>query len=342
MIVTFGEVLLRFSKQGFLRLSQGNLLNANFGGSEANVAVSLAMLGNDVRYVTCLPPNDMGRACMMKLRELGLDTRHVLWHGDRLGTYYFEDAVSIRPPHIVYDRKGSSFYSLKPGMIPWREIFRGASVFHCSGITCAVSQGAADATSEAVKVADEMGLTIACDINFRKNLWNYRPGTAPRQLAAEVLPKLMQYSDIVFGDASEWELASGLPHIPFEATSSDYHVDGKAYTEMFQQIAERFPRCRKFILGLRNEVTTNHHLLSGVLYNREQLFTTHIHDINPVVDPVGVGDAYLAAYLHALLNHGGDDQQNLDFALAGSALKNSVSGDFNLSTEEEIEQLLGQ
>ena len=333
-IVTFGEVLLRFSKDSHMRLSQGNVMNANFGGSEANAAVSLAMFGNDVRYVTCLPNNDIGKACKMRLQELGLDTKHIHWGGERMGTYYFEDSVSIRSPRIVYDRKGSAFYSLKPGMIDWQKAFEGVDVFHCSGITCAVSQDAADATFEAVQTADKMGLTIACDINYRKNLWNYGAQ------AQNVLPELMQYSDIIFGDAGEWELASGLPRIPFKAMDSNYSIDAKAYTEMFTRIAERFPRCKKFILGLRNEISTNHHTLSGVLYDRERLFTTHIYDINPVIDPMGVGDAYLAAYLHAHLNRSDDDQRNLDFALAGSALKNSVSGDFNLSTEEEIEDLL--
>ena len=335
-IVTFGEILLRFSKDSQLRLSQGNKMNADYGGSEANAAVSLAMLGHDVRYVTCLPANDMGKACQMKLRELGLETKYIHWDGDRMGTYYFESAAGLRRSRVVYDRKNSSFYKLKPGEIDWHEVFRGIDVFHCSGITCAVSQDAADATLEAVSVADEMGLTIACDINYRKNLWNY--GVK----AQDMLPRLMQYSDIVFGDASEWELASGMPHIPFEATTSDYRIDVEAYTDMFRQIAQRYPRCKKFILGLRNEVTTNHHLLSGVLYNRERLFTTHIYDINPAIDPIGVGDAYLAAYLHAHFSRSDDDQQNLDFALAGAALKNSITGDFNLSTEEEIEALMRQ
>ena len=335
-IVTFGEVLLRFSKDNDMRLSQGNSMNANYGGSEANAAVSLAILGNEVRYVTRLPQNAMGQACVMKLREMGLDTRFVCWGGERIGTYFFEQAASLRSPRMVYDRKGSAFYTLKPGMIPWRKVFRDVDVFHCSGITCALSQEAADATFEAVEIADEMGLTIACDINYRKNLWNYGAQ------AAEVLPRLMAYSDVVFGDAGEWELAGGQPRIPFLATSADYRIDVAAYTKMFQQIADKFPRCQKFIIGLRNEVSTNHHLLSGVLYNRQRLFTTKIYDINPVVDPMGVGDAYLAAYLHAYLNRKDGDQQCLDFSLSASALKSTISGDFNLSTEDEVLDLIHQ
>ena len=335
-IVTFGEVLLRFSSPARLRLTQTGVMNANYGGSEANGAVSLSMLGNEVRYVTRLPRNAMGQACEQRLRELGLDTRFVCWGGERIGTYFFEQAASLRSPRMVYDRKGSAFYDLQPGMIPWRDVFRGMDAFCCSGITCAVSQSAADATFEAVRTADEMGLTIACDINYRKNLWHYGAE------AADVLPRLMQHADIIFGDAGEWELTSGLPRIPFKATSPDYPVEVEAYTDMFRRIADRFPRCRKFILGLRNEPSTNRHLLSGVMYNREQLFTARIYDINPVVDPMGVGDAYLAAYLHAYLNRHDDDQQCLDFSLAASALKSTISGDFNLTTEDEVLELLAK
>lgn len=333
-IVTFGEVLLRFSKQHGMRLSQGSRMEAHYGGSEANGAVSLAILGNEVRYVTRLPENAQGQACVERLREYGLDTSYVSWGGQRIGTYYFEQAASLRPPRVVYDRQGSAFSDLQPGIIPWHEVFKGMDVFCCSGITCALSQSATDATFEAVRIAEEMGLTIACDINYRKNLWNYGAR------AAEVLPQLVEHASIVFGDASEWELVSGLPRIPFKAMTADEPIDTEAYTQMFQQIADRYPRCQKFILGLRNEPSANHHLLSGVLYNREQLLTARIYDINPVVDPMGVGDAYLAAYLHAQLTRHEDDQRCLDFSLAASALKSTISGDFNLSTEEEVLELL--
>lgn len=333
-IVTFGEVLLRFSKSSHLRLSQGHVMNANFGGSEANVAVSLAMLGNTVRYVTRLPYNDIGEACNMTLRQYGLDTRSIVWGGERMGVYYFEDAASMRPSRVVYDRQGSAFATLHPGMIPWREIFADADVFACSGITCALSQSAADATMEAVEIADEMGLKIACDINYRKNLWNYGAR------AVDVIPQLMKHADVVFGDEGEWELISGLPRIPFQAESSDYPIDADRYKEMFQQIAKHYPRCKKYILGLRNQLSTNHHLLSGVLFNQERIFTSRIYDMTDVLDPMGVGDAYLAGFLHAFFHRAFNDQRCLDFALAASAMKNAVVGDFNLVSEKEIDELL--
>lgn len=334
-IVTFGEVLLRFSKNDHLRLSQGSRMMGNYGGSEANAAVSLAMFGNRVEYVTRVPDNTLGRAALMRLREYGLNVDHVCMGGNRLGTYYFEEAAAVRNSKVVYDRKDSSFYSMQPGMIPWREVFADAHLFHCSGITCAVSQSAQDTTFEAVRTADEMGLTIACDINYRKNLWNYGAK------ASEVLHRLMQYSDFVFGDQNEWEVVSGLPHIPFEALDADYELNLAAYEEYFAQLHKQFPRCGQMLMGLRNQITTSHHTLSGILWSAEgggkgKLYTTRIYNIDPVIDPMGVGDAFVAGFLHARGRWGGDLQRCLDFSLAASQLKNSVTGDFNLVTEDEV------
>jgi len=334
-IVTFGEVLLRWSKNGFRRLSQGKLFNGNYGGSEANVAVSLSMLNNKVEYVTCLPDDLMGKSCLQTLRYYGLNLAHVCVGGERLGTYYFEASAAMRNSQVVYDRNNSAFYSLRPGMIHWDEIFQDAKIFHCSGITCAISQDAQDATFEAVRKADEMGLYITCDINYRKNLWKYGAD------AHETLHRLMQYSDFIFGDQNEWELASGLPHIPFEAKDSQYVLDLEAYLAYFRQLQKQFPRCRQMMMALRNQITTNNHTLTGLLYvptspSDGTLYATRIEDIQPIIDPMGVGDAFVAAYIHAHEKWKDAPQRCLDFALTASALKNSVPGDFNLLTEEEI------
>jgi len=329
-IVTFGEVLLRFSKNGFRRLQQGSRLNGNYGGSEANVAVSLAMLGDEVEYVSRVPESQMGQACLNELRYYGLDVRHVVRGGERLGTYYFESSAGLRNSQVVYDRQNSSFYSCAPGMFSWRDIFRRANVFHCSGITCSVSQSAADATFEAVQTAREMGLTVCCDINFRKNLWRYGAD------AHETLHRLLQYSDFIFGDQGEFEVATGYPRIPFTATDANAELDMEAYAEWFERVQKEFPRCKKFILAMRNELSSTHHTLTGLLYHNGQLYRTRIYEINPVIDPMGVGDAFVAAYIHASLKWPDDNQRCLDFSLAASQLKNSVSGDFNLVTEDEI------
>lgn len=329
-IVTFGEVLLRFSKNGFRRLQQGSRLNGNYGGSEANVAVSLSMLGDDVSYVSRVPDSQIGQACLNELRCYGVDVKHVVRGGERLGTYYFESSAGLRNSQVVYDRQNSSFYSCAPGMFPWREIFGESDVFHCSGITCSVSQSAADATFEAVRIAREMGLKVCCDINYRKNLWRYGAD------AHETLHRLLQYSDFVFGDQGEYEVATGFPRVPFKAVDAHAEIDMKAYEEWFLRVQREFPQCRKFILAMRNELSSTHHTLTGLLYADGKLYRTRIYDISPVLDPMGVGDAFVAAYIHGSLKWPEDNQRCLDFALAASQLKNSVSGDFNLVSEEEV------
>jgi len=329
-IVTFGEVLLRWSKNGRRRLSQGSQFNGNYGGSEANVAVSLATMGDQVEYVTRLPNNIIGRACRDELRYYGLDLNHIAWGGERLGTYYFEEAAAMRNSSVVYDRNNSAFNSMAPGMINWQNVFKGADIFHCSGITCAVSQSAADATFEAVQAAKDMNLTICCDINYRKNLWKY--GADSR----ETLCRLMQFSDFIFGDQGEWEQVTGMPQIPLTTSTDEKEVDFTPHIEYVKRIHEMFPNCKRFIYGMRNQITSTHHTLTGILYCEGKIITTHIYDILNIVDPMGVGDAFVAGFVHASLRWPDDNQRCLDFALAAATMKNSIQGDFNLNTEEEI------
>lgn len=331
-IVTFGEIMLRLSKPGFRRLQQGRAFEGNFGGSEANVAVSLSCLGEDVEYVSRVPYSVMGDAALMHLREYGVDVSHVVRGGERLGTYYFESAAAMRDSLVVYDRKDSSFYSLKQGMIDWGKALTGARLFHCSGITCAISRDAMLTTMDAVKEAKERGLTISCDINYRKNLWGY--GLEAR----DVLFQLVRYSDIVFGDQNEWEVASGIRHIPFLAEDARYEIDAEAYEAYFEKARQLFPRCRKMVMAVRNQLASSHHVLSGLLYDTEErrLYTARVYDIAPIIDPMGVGDAFVAAYIHANGKWADDNQRCLDFALSASAIKNTIPGDHNLVNEEEI------
>ena len=251
--------------------------------------------------------------------------------GERLGTYYFEKAADLRRSLVVYDRQGSSFWSTAPGMFPWADIFSRTDVFHCSGITCAVSRSAADATFEAVRTAREMGLRITCDINYRRNLWKYEGADAHKTLNA-----LMQYSDYIFGDQDEWEVATGVPKIPETGMMADSVLDMEAYGRYFDEMHRQFPACRAMMLGLRNQLTTNHHTLTALLWYEGKIYQTRIFDICNIVDSVGVGDAFVAAYIHASMKWPGDPQRSLDFCTAAAMLKNSVVGDFNLVTEEEI------
>ena len=330
-IVTFGEILMRWSKDGSRRFSQGYEWEGHFGGSEANVAVSLATLGNKVGYVSRIPDNEVGNACLRELASFGIDISGVVRGGGRLGTYYFESASGQRKSKVIYDRDGSSFYSSAPGMFPWKEIFSKTDIFHCSGITCAVSPSATAATFEAVQTAKEMGLRITCDINYRRNLWKYEGADAHA-----TLHKLMQYSDFIFGDQDEWEVATGVPQVPMTHMQADTVLDMDANGKYFAEMHRQFPSCQAMMLGLRNQITTTRHTLTALLWYDGTIYQSKIYDIYPIVDSVGVGDAFVAAYIHAAEKWPGQPQRCLDFSVAAAEMKNSIVGDFNLVTEEEI------
>ncbi len=332
--VTFGELLLRFSKQDHQRLSQGDYFTSKYGGSEANVAVSLAMLGNDVQYVTRLPDTPVGHTGMQNLMQLGVDCRHILFGGQRIGTYYMEPAAGMRSAKVIYDRAGSACSEIKPGMIPWREILKDAAVLHISGITAAISQSSADATFEALDIADELGVKVAFDINYRKNLWQY--GADPRQ----TLRRILSRCDLMFGDAIEFEFLCQRKQPPFTATDSSFQMQMDEYRAWFDDLHKEFPRCKKWLMGMRNIVASNHHLLTALLWTDGELLKAPINDINGVVDASGVGDAFMAGMLHALQAYPDNSQKQLNYSLAASTLKNTIPGDFNLATDEEITALL--
>jgi 2-dehydro-3-deoxygluconokinase len=329
-IVTFGELLLRFSKPDHMRLTQLDMFTSKYGGSEANVAVSLATLGDNVEYITRLPDNAIGYAGAQNLMQLGVDTRRVLYGGTRIGTYYLEPAAGMRASKVIYDRNGSAYYELKPGMIPWREILKDADVLHVSGITAAISQNAADATFEALDIADELGLKISFDINYRKNLWKY--GADPRQ----TLKQMLSRCDMMFGDAIEFEYLCERQQPPFTATDSNFEMQMEEYGEWFDDLHREFPRCQRWLMGMRNMVASSHHTLTALLWTNGKLLQAPIFDIPDVVDPVGVGDAFMAGLLHSLSAFPNDDQMALNYSLAAAAMKNTIPGDFNLASDEEI------
>ena len=329
-IVTFGELLLRFSKPGQLRLTQGDMFTSKYGGSEANVAVSLAVQGEDVTYVTRLPDTPVGHAGAQCMAQMGVDISRIVYGGQRIGTYYFEPAAGMRAAKVVYDRDHSAYYDLAPGMIDWRTILKDADIFQVSGITAAISQQAADATFEALDIAEEMGITISFDINYRKNLWKY--GADPRK----TLQKMLSRCDMMFGDAIEFEWISQHPQPPFTATDSNFKMQIPEYREWLDELHAQYPRCRQWLMGMRNIVDSNHHTLTALLFTDGQLLEAPIIDIPDVVDPVGVGDAFMGGFLHAINIFPGDREKQLNYSLAAASLKNTIPGDFNLSTEEEI------
>lgn len=329
-IVTFGELLLRFSKPGQLRLTQGDMFTSKYGGSEANVAVSLATQGENVTYITRLPDTPVGHAGAQCMAQMGVDISRIVYGGQRIGTYYFEPAAGMRAAKVVYDRDHSAYYDLAPGMIPWRDILKDADIFQVSGITAAISQQAADATFEALDIADELGITVSFDINYRKNLWKY--GADPRK----TLQKMLARCDMMFGDAIEFDWISQHPQPPFTATDSNFKMQIPEYREWFDELHAQYPRCRHWLMGMRNIVDSNHHTLTALLFTDGQLLEAPIIDIPDVVDPVGVGDAFMGGFLHAITLFPGDRERQLNYSLAAASLKNTIPGDFNLSTEEEI------
>lgn len=333
-IVTFGELLLRFSKLDHLRLTQGDIFTSKYGGSEANVAVSLATLGDNVEYITRLPDNAIGKTAMENLRQLGVDTHRIIYGGTRIGTYYLEPAAGMRASKVIYDRNGSAYYELKPGMLPWREILKDADILHISGITASISQNAADATFEALDVADELGLQISFDINYRKNLWKY--GADPRA----TLKKMLSRCDMMFGDAIEFEWICQRQQPPFTATTSDFEMQMDEYREWFNDLHAEFPRCKRWLMGMRNIVASSHHTLTALLWTHGQLLQAPIYNITDVIDPVGVGDAFMAGLLHSLEAFPDDEQMKLNYALAAAAVKNTIPGDFNLASDDEIKAII--
>ncbi|MBQ1827646.1 MAG: sugar kinase, partial [Prevotella sp.] len=276
----------------------------------------------------------VGQAGVESLAQLGVDVSHVVYGGQRIGTYYFEPAAGMRAAKVVYDRAGSAYYDLQPGMIPWREILRGADIFQVSGITAAISQQAADATFEALDIAEEMGITISFDINYRKNLWKY--GADPR----ETLRRMLGRCDMMFGDAIEFDWISEHPQPPFTATDSNFKMQIPEYRAWFDELHRDYPRCRQWLMGMRNIVDSQHHTLTALLWTDGTLLEAPIVDIPDVVDPVGVGDAFMGGFLHAISLFPDDRQRQLDYSLAAASLKNTIPGDFNLSTEEEILDVL--
>ncbi len=332
-VVTFGEIMLRLATPGYLRFEQTDNFTATYGGGEANVAVSLANYGIDVDFVTRLPKNDIGRACMMDLRKYGVGTNKIIYGGDRLGIYFLETGAVSRASKVVYDRAHSSIAEIELGMINWEKVFEGADFFHWTGITPAISQGAADVCLEAIKKANELGVTVSCDLNYRKNLWNYGKS------AGEVMPALVAGTDIVLGN--EEDAAMVLDIHPEGVDVTGGHVEGAAYESVSKQIMAKFPRVKKVITTLRGSVNANHNSWAGVLYDGKKLYESPQYQITHIVDRVGGGDSFMGGLIYGLLTYPTDDQKALNFAVAASCLKHTIYGDYNRVTVSEVEKLMG-
>jgi 2-dehydro-3-deoxygluconokinase len=333
-IVTFGEILLRLTAPGYLKFSQAKEFTATFGGSEANVAVSLANFGLNSEFITRLPENDIAHSCLCELRSHNVGTDNIIYGGGRLGIYYLENASIDRGSKVVYDRADSSFATITPGMIDWKAVLADAQWFHWSGVAAALSPAAAEVCREGIEMAESMGLTISCDLNFRKNLWKYG------KTAAEVLPDFVAHSDVIFGSHDEYKQVLGLACPDFKAVTADYSMPLTGYESVGQKVVEMFPKCKKVFIEFRNTINANHNTLASVLYSDNSLKYTRVYDITHVVDCVGVGDAFVGGMIYGLIAYPENDQRALDFAQAASCLKNTISGDFNLVTVAEVESLM--
>jgi 2-dehydro-3-deoxygluconokinase len=330
-IVTFGEIMLRLATPDFLRFNQTEILEATFGGGEANVAVSLANYGLVAEFVTRLPKNDIADSAIRTLRKFNVHTDHVIFGGDRLGIYFLESGAVNRGSKVIYDRAHSSISAIQTGMIHWDHVFENAGWFHWTGITPAISQGAADSCLEAIIKAKEKGLTISCDLNYRKNLWKYG------KKAGEVMNELVGYSDIILGNEEDAEKVFGI-------SSTEINVEkGRVEAESFQPVAEglmkKFPQSKKVIITLRGSISASHNTWSGILWDGKKIFKAPVYDITHIVDRVGGGDAFMGGLIFGLITFQ-DDQKALDFAVAASCLKHTIKGDFNEVTVEEVEKLM--
>jgi len=329
-VVTFGEVMLRLKSPGFERLFQSPSLEVSFGGAEANVAVSLAQFGIPVAFASAIPANPVGDACLGELRRFGVDTTRVRRQGSRLGVYFLEAGANQRPSKVVYDRSGSAIAAAKPGDFDWDAVLDGASWFHLTGVTPAISQSAADLAIEGARHALAKGVTVSCDYNYRKNLWKYgKP-------APDVMRELVRHVHVGIANEEDCQEALGI-ELDGDVASGSLATD--RYRTLAARVLEQFPNLEKQVITLRESHSADRNGWSAVLHNRKDFLVSRRYDITDIVDRVGAGDSFGAGLIYGLLSYG-DDARALEFAAAASCLKHSILGDFNRVSVGEVEALV--
>ncbi len=351
-VVTFGEIMGRVAPEGMLRFTQAlpGAMQFTFGGGEANVAVSVALLGGDAAFVTALPKNPIADACVMTLRGLGVDTCAIVRGAGRLGLYYLEGGANQRASNVVYDRDYSSIMLAAPDAYDWAAIFQGATWFHVTGITPALSANTAAATLAATQAAKAAGLTVSCDLNFRKKLWNWQPGTKPRALAEETMRQVLPCVDVVIANEEDAAQVLGIHAAGTDVESGALNV--AAYQEVAAQLVAQFPNVSRVAITLRESISASHNNWGGMLYDAASQTASYApldaagrytpYEIRDIVDRVGGGDSFAAGLIFALTTPGLDDPAvAIRFAVAASCLKHSILGDFNYATRAEVEALLG-
>lgn len=325
--------MVRLGAPGYLKLIQANQFEVSYAGAEANVAVSLANYGIETDYITCLPDNPIAEKCIMDLRGHKVGVDHIQRTGKRMGILYLETGSNARPSKVYYDREDSSIATVEPGSIDWNEILRDADWFHWTGITPALSANAAEECLKAIKTANELGVTVSCDINYRGYLWKYG------KTAAEVMTEMVAGSDIILGNEEDCEKVFGIKPIGFDASEINGNIDQTLFLSVCQQMMEKFTRCKKMVVTLRGAINANHNMWSGILYNGNELLVSKCYDITDIVDRVGGGDSFMGGLIYGLL-HYKDDRKALEFATAASCLKHTLKGDFNWVSVCDVEDLI--
>jgi 2-dehydro-3-deoxygluconokinase len=318
-VFTFGEIMMRLSVPGFGRFTQAQNFAATYGGSEANVSISLSNLGIPACHVTRLPDNDFGKSVVSYLNYHRVDTSHVALGDGRLGLYFLENGSMQRAPKIIYDRLDSAFARIKPGEIDWDVIMKKASWFHWTGITPAISQGAADVCGEAIRAANKNAVPVSADINYRRNLWQY--GKA----AIDIMPALIEGSQYVIAGLTDITNCLGISAADFESTCSS--------------VLHSHPQIKKIAHTSRETVSASRNKIRGILWNGKEVFQSREYDLTHIVDRVGAGDAFMAGLIYGWMKDTGD-QHTIEFATAASAIKHSIEGDANLAALHEVETLV--
>jgi len=318
-VITFGEIMMRLSTPGYARFTQVDTLNVLYAGSEANVASSLSHFGISAAHVTRFPNNDLGQAATQSLRRDGVDTQYIIYGDERMGVYFLENGAMQRASRIIYDRFNSAFAHIKPGMLNWEHILKDATWFHWTGITPAISQGAADVCLEAIQIARKNNITISGDINYRRNLWQYG------KTAREIMPGLIESTDVIVAGITDMENCAG--------------ISGDNYEAACKSLKKAFPNTKKVVTTERDSISSSHNKLKGLMWNGKQLFRSKEYDLTHIVDRVGAGDAFMSGLIYATLQKM-DDASTIEFATAAGAFKHSVEGDVNVASAQEIETLV--
>ena len=328
-VVTFGEIMLRLAPEGYYRFVQADTLGATYGGGEANVAVSLANYGFDACYVTKLPTHEIGQAAVNSLRRFGVNTDYITRGGKRVGIYFLEKGASQRPSKVIYDRAGSAIAEAVKEDFNWKEIFDGAAWFHFTGITPALNDEVAAICLEACKAAREAGVKISCDLNYRKKLWS-------KEKAGQVMGELCEYVDVCIANEEDAADVFGIHASNTDVTTGKVNKEG--YKEVAKKLADRFG-FEKVAITLRESLSANDNNWSAMLYDNGEFFFSKQYKMH-IVDRVGGGDSFGGGLIYSLLT-GKDTQAAVEFAVAASALKHSIEGDYNMVTLSEVEKLAG-